>query len=64
MRPTRAEIHVESFLANLRFVRKQIGEDLQRIRALKREDPRQWYYTLEEGYKLAKDQKQADWAHD
>src|ERR1035438_4794964 len=45
-------------------VRKQIAEDLQRIRALKREDQRQWYYTLEEGYKLAKDQKQADWAHD
>ncbi|MDR3703739.1 MAG: hypothetical protein P4L56_29085 [Candidatus Sulfopaludibacter sp.] len=45
-------------------VRQQIAEDLQRIRALKREDQRQWYYTLEEGYKLAKDQKQADWAHD
>jgi hypothetical protein len=45
-------------------VRKQITEDLQRIRALKREDQRQWYYTLEAGYKLAKDQKQADWAHD
>ncbi len=45
-------------------VRKQISEDLQRIRALNREDQRQWYYTLEEGYKLAKDQKQADWAHD
>ena len=26
MRPTRAEIHVANFLANLRFVRKQIGE--------------------------------------
>jgi alanine racemase len=26
MRPTRAEIHVDSFLANLRFVRKRIGE--------------------------------------
>ena len=26
MRPTRAEIHVDRFLANLRFVRKQIGE--------------------------------------
>jgi len=45
-------------------VRKQVGEDLQRIRALRREDQREWYYTLEEGYTLAKDQKQADWAHD
>ena len=26
MRPTRAEIHVDHFLANLRFVRRQIGE--------------------------------------
>ena len=26
MRPTRAEIHVDHFLANLKFVRKQIGE--------------------------------------
>src|ERR1035438_5856598 len=26
MRPTRAEIHTDSFLANLRLVRKQIGE--------------------------------------
>ncbi len=26
MRPTRAEIHIEHFLANLRFVRRQIGE--------------------------------------
>src|SRR2546427_12455247 len=26
MRPTRAEIHVDHFLANLRFVRKQVGE--------------------------------------
>ncbi len=45
-------------------VRNQIAGDLQRIRALNREDRRQWYYTLEEGYQLAKDQTQADWAHD
>lgn len=45
-------------------VRKRIALDLQRIRALKHEDRRQWYYTLEVGYKLAKDQTQADWAHD
>ena len=45
-------------------LRKQVGEDLRRIRALGREGEREWYYTLEEGYKLVKDQKQADWAHD
>ena len=45
-------------------LRKQVGEDLQRIRALNREDKRDWYDTLEEGYKLARDQMQADWASD
>jgi len=45
-------------------LRKQVGEDLKRIRALNREDKRDWYYTLEEGYKLARDQMQADWASD
>ena len=45
-------------------LRKQVGEDLKRIRALNREDKRTWYYTIEEGYKLANDQKQADWASD
>ena len=45
-------------------LRKQVAEDLKRIRALNREDKREWYYTLEEGYKLANDQKQADWAND
>jgi thiol-disulfide isomerase/thioredoxin len=41
---------------------KQVGQDLERIRQLKLEDSRDWYGTLEDGYKLAGDQKQADWA--
>jgi hypothetical protein len=45
-------------------LRKQVGEDLKRIQALNREDKREWYETLEEGYKLARDQMQADWASD
>lgn len=45
-------------------LRKQVGEDLKRIRALNWEDKRGWYYTLEQGYKLVNDQKQADWASD
>ena len=44
-------------------VRQQVAQDLQRIRAFQRVDQRQWYYTLEEGYRLAKDQVQADWAN-
>jgi len=43
-------------------VRKQVAQDAERIRALKLEDKRAWYATLEEGYKLANDQKQSDWA--
>jgi hypothetical protein len=46
------------------LLRKQVGADLRRIRALKLEDKRQWYEVLEEGYKLANDQKQSDWAKD
>jgi len=45
-------------------LRKQVSEDLKRIRALNWEDKRGWYYTLEQGYKLVNDQKQADWASD
>jgi hypothetical protein len=41
-------------------LRKQVGEDLARIRQLKLEDKRQWYAALEEGYKLVNDQKQSD----
>ena len=45
-------------------LRKQVGEDLKRIRSLNREDKREWYQTLEQGYKLISDQKQSDWAND
>ena len=45
-------------------LRKQVGQDLERIRQLKLEDKRQWYSALEEGYKLVNDQKQSDWAED
>lgn len=45
-------------------LRKQVADDLKQLRALNREDKRLWYYTLEQGYKLANDQKQADWAND
>ncbi|HTQ56234.1 MAG TPA: hypothetical protein VMI94_17320 [Bryobacteraceae bacterium] len=45
-------------------LRKQVAEDLKRLRALNRTDKRGWYNTLAAGYKLANDQKQADWAED
>jgi len=44
------------------ILRKQVGEDLNRIRALNLQDKREWYAALEEGYKRENDQKQADWA--
>jgi hypothetical protein len=43
-------------------LRRQVGQDLERIRQLKLEDKRQWYSALVEGYKLVNDQKQSDWA--
>jgi hypothetical protein len=46
------------------LLRKQVGEDLQRIRALNLQDKRQWYEALEEGYRLVNDQKQSDWARE
>jgi hypothetical protein len=45
-------------------LRKQVGKDLERLRQLKLEDKRQWYSTLEEGYKLVNDQKESDWAQE
>lgn len=45
-------------------LRKQVAQDVQRIRALNLQDKREWYETLEDGYKLANDQKQSDWAKD
>jgi hypothetical protein len=43
-------------------LRKQVVEDLKRLRALNLQDKPQWYEALQEGYKLANDQKQSDWA--
>ena len=43
-------------------LRKQVVQDLQRIRALNLADDRKWYGTLEIGYKLADDPKRSDWA--
>ena len=45
-------------------LRKQVAQDLDRLRQLKLEDKRQWYSALEEGYKLVNDQKQSDWAQE
>ena len=45
-------------------LRKKTAADVQRIRGLKLIDKKEWYETLEEGYKLANDQKSADWAKD
>jgi hypothetical protein len=43
-------------------LREQTARDVLRIRALNLQDKRQWYDALEDGYKLANDQKNADWA--
>jgi len=45
-------------------LRKQVADDLKRIRALNLQDKPEWYEALEEGYKLVNDQKQSDWARD
>ncbi|HET9180220.1 MAG TPA: TlpA disulfide reductase family protein [Terriglobia bacterium] len=45
-------------------LRKQVAEDIARIRALNLTNTWQWYEALEEGYKLAGDTKQSDWAED
>jgi hypothetical protein len=45
-------------------LRRQVGQDLERLRQLKLEDKRQWYSALVEGYKLVNDQKQSDWAEE
>lgn len=41
---------------------KQVASDLERLRKLDLEDDPDWYGALEDGYKLANDQKQAAWA--
>jgi hypothetical protein len=45
-------------------LRRQVGQDVERLRHLDLEDKLQWYQALEDGYKLVNDQKQADWARD
>jgi len=45
-------------------LRKQVADDLKRIRALNLQDEPEWYEAMEEGYKLVNDQKQSDWAKD
>ena len=45
-------------------LRRQVGQDLARLRQLPREDKPQWYQTLERGYELVGDKKQADWAQE
>jgi len=45
-------------------LRRQAGQDIERLRQLKLEDKRQWYEALEDAYKLVNDQKQSDWAQE
>jgi len=45
-------------------LRRRVGQDLARLRQLPLEDKPQWYQTLERGYGLVGDKKQAAWADD
>lgn len=45
-------------------LRKQVSDDLVRIRGLDFQNIPEWYEALEQGYRLVNDQKQSDWAHD
>lgn len=45
-------------------LRKQVSADVARIRALNRQDLIAWWSALEDGYKLANDPKNSDWAKD
>jgi len=45
-------------------LRRQVSQDLARLRQLKLEDKPQWYQALESGYNLVEDKKQADWANE
>jgi tetratricopeptide (TPR) repeat protein len=45
-------------------LRRQVGQDLERLRQLNHADKRQWYRALVDGYKLVNDQKQSDWAEE
>ncbi len=41
---------------------KKVASDLERLRKLNLQNDPDWYGALENGYRLANDQKQADWA--
>ena len=43
-------------------LRKQVSADVARIRALNRQDLSEWWSVLADGYKLANDSKNSDWA--
>jgi hypothetical protein len=45
-------------------LRRQTAQDVARIRAFNLTTKRQWYDALENGYKLANDQKNVTWAKD
>jgi hypothetical protein len=45
-------------------LRRQAGQDLARLRQLPLGDKPQWYQTLERGYSLVGEKKQAEWADD
>ena len=43
---------------------QQVARDLERLRKLNFTDEHDWYSALADGYKLANDQKRAEWAKD
>jgi hypothetical protein len=43
-------------------LRKQVAADVARIRAFNRQDLREWWSALEDGYKLATDSNNSEWA--
>jgi len=45
-------------------LRKRVAADVQRIRGLSLSEKWEWYDALEDGYKLANDRKNADWANE
>jgi thiol-disulfide isomerase/thioredoxin len=45
-------------------LRSQVSEDLARLRQLDLQDEPEWYLSLENGYTLVNNKKQADWAAD
>jgi len=43
-------------------LRQEIGRDLERLRSLGKTADKQWYQTMHEGYEMAGDRAQAQWA--